>query len=153
MNATASRNAEECDKIMSLLSSSLFMDLFFILWLLSLNKLRITHALIRFWGQRSSKAFGEADLTGNSLQVKMHLTFIFFFFLSPWSDEFSMQIAFVWLNLPLSFSESLGEWIVVDLELSHARVLITSNSDKLSLRKVEYPSVTLMHSQFSDNQS
>lgn len=146
MNATASRNAEECDKIMSLSSSSLFMDLFFILWLLSLNKLRITHALIRFWGQRSSKAFGEADLTGNSLQVKMHLTFIFFFFLSPWSDEFSMQIAFVWLNLPLSFSESLGEWIVVDLELSHARVLITSNSDKLSLRKVEYPSVTLMHS-------
>lgn len=30
LNATASRNAEECDKIMSLLLSSLFMDLFFI---------------------------------------------------------------------------------------------------------------------------
>ena len=37
MNATASRNAEECNKIMSLLSSSLFMDFIFYIMIIILK--------------------------------------------------------------------------------------------------------------------
>lgn len=55
-------------------------------------------------------------------------------------------------NLPLSLSERLGERIVVNFKLSHARVLVTGDRDELGLREVELPSVTMAHAQFSHNQ-
>ena len=55
-------------------------------------------------------------------------------------------------NIPLSFSKGLGKRIVVNFQLSHAWVLVTSDRDELGFREVEHPSVTMAHAQFSNNE-